>query len=149
MIKDGHTMTQTEKAMLEKVIKQVRNLDPAQLEELWDILKQWQSGKQRMYPRLDAQSSVDVVVGNRVIQTTSKNMSASGIFIDTSGKFEVDNEVRIVFNVPGYDKPFKMRGVIVRVESGGMAVKFEDITPYFKQILDDAIWEGSDRDKKS
>jgi hypothetical protein len=32
--------------------------------------------------------------------------------------------------------------MIVRVEENGIAVKFENITPYFKKIFDNIIWEN-------
>lgn len=127
---------------LDEIIRRVKNLDSEQQEDILNMLRDWQAGKQREYPRRETSAEIDVVVGNRVIQTTTRDMSASGIFINTSGRFETDKTVRIVFSVPGYDKPFKLEGMIVRVEENGLAIKFENITPYFKQILDDAIWEN-------
>ena len=132
--------------ILDEIINRVRNLDSKKQEELLELLKTWQVGKQRDYPRLDTKVDIDVVVGDRVIQTDSKDLSAGGIFINTSGKFETDQDVRVVFSAPGYDKPFKLTGSIVRVEQNGMAIKFENITPYFKEILDDAIWDNDKED---
>lgn len=127
--------------MLDEIIKRVKNLTDEQQEAVLGILEEWQTGKQREYQRLEASTDIDVVVGERVIQTTTRDLSASGIFINTSGRFETNKDVRIVFSVPGYEKPFKLEGTIVRVEQNGLAIRFENITPYFKQILDDAIWE--------
>jgi len=128
--------------MLDEIIKRVRNLTDNQQKEILQILKTWQTGKQREYQRLETRADIDVLVGDRIIQTDAKDISASGIYINTSGKFETDRSVRVVFSVPGYDKPFKLQGKIVRVEQNGMAIKFENITPYFKEILDDVIWEN-------
>ncbi len=131
--------------MLEEIIKRVKNLTDDQQEEVLEILKSWQQGKQREYQRKAARSDIDVVVGDKVIQTDTRDISASGIYINTSGKFEASKSVRVVFSVPGYDKPFKLTGMIVRVEQDGMAIKFENITPYFKKILDDVIWENEQK----
>jgi hypothetical protein len=49
--------------------------------------------------------------------------------------------------VPGSPKPFKHQGSIARVEETGIAIQFENITPYFKEILDDVIWENKDPEK--
>lgn len=135
--------------MLDDIIKRVRNLSQDQQKEILELLKTWQTGRQRDFQRLEAKASVDVVVGNRVIQTDAKDISASGIFINAAGKFETDKDVRVVFSIPGYDKPFKLRGKIVRVEDSGIAIEFENITPYFKTILDCVLWEKSSKEGNS
>lgn len=132
--------------MLDEIIKRVRNLTQDQQKEILEILKTWQAGKQREHQRLKSRVDIDVVVGDRIIQTDARDISASGIFINTSGKFETNKSVRVVFSVPGFDKPFKLQGMIVRVEKNGLAIKFENITPYFKKILDDVIWENKKQD---
>ncbi|MFA5906106.1 MAG: PilZ domain-containing protein [Desulfobacula sp.] len=124
----------------DEIIKRVRNLTKEQQKEMLEILDTWQSGKQREYQRLSAKSDIDVVVGDRIIKTRTSDISASGLFINVCGKFETRKNVRVVFTVPGYHKPFKLQGSIVRVEENGIAIKFENITPYFKKILDDVIW---------
>jgi len=136
----------TDMKMQDEIIKRVRNLSLDQKKEILEILKVWQSGKQREYKRLNTKTDIDVLVGDRVIQTDAKDISASGIFINVSGQFEINRDVRVVFSVPGYDKPFKLKGRIVRVEQNGIAIKFENITPYFKKILDDVIWENESPD---
>lgn len=128
--------------MLDEIINRVRNLNQDQQKEILEILKTWQVGKQREYQRLKAKSDIDVVVGNRVIQTDTSDISASGIYINTERKFETNKTVRIVFSIPGIDKSFKLKGMIVRVEKSGIAIEFENITPYFRKILDNIIWES-------
>ncbi len=133
--------------MLDEIIKRVRNITQDQQKQILEILKTWQTGKQRDFQRVETKVVTDVVVGDRVIQTDARDISASGIFINTSGKFETNKNVRVVFSVPGYDKPFKLQGMIVRVEKHGLAIKFENITPYFKKILDDVILENKESDE--
>lgn len=128
--------------MLEEIIRRVRNLTPDQQREILKSLKTLQTGKQRAFQRLKTRTDIDVVVGNRVIQTDAVDVSAGGIYINASGKFNINESVRIVFSVPGHDKPFKLQGVIARVGEDGVAIKFQNITPYFKKILDHAIWEN-------
>jgi len=137
---------ETDMKMLDEIIKRVRNITQDQQKEILEILKTWQAGKQRDFQRMETKVVIDVVVGDRVIQTDARDISASGIFINTSGKFETNKSVRVVFSVPGYDKPFKLQGMIVRVEKHGLAIKFENITPYFKKVLDDVIWENKKSD---
>lgn len=137
-------MMDADMKLQDEIIKRVRNLTKEQQEEILEILKTWQTGKQREYQRLPAKADIDVLVGERIIQTQTADISATGIFITATGKFEDHKSVRVVFSVPGYNKPFKLQGSIVRVEETGIAIKFENITPYFKKILDDVIWEHND-----
>ncbi len=133
----------------DEIIKKVKRLSPDKQEELLDILNGWQQGDEREFKRLNTRTDIDVASANRVVQTNMRDISASGIYINTSGKFEISEFVRVVFSIPGFDKPLKLQGKIVRVEQHGMAIIFEQITPYFKTILDDAIWKNQSEDKKS
>ncbi|MCP3871534.1 MAG: PilZ domain-containing protein [Desulfobacteraceae bacterium] len=134
---------------IDEIINRVRNLNLSQQEAVLGILKNWQPEKQREYQRKLAKADIDVVVGDKVIQTDTRDISASGIYINTSGKFETNKSVRIVFSIPGYDKPFKLKGIIIRVEEDGLAIQFEDVTPYFKKILDDVLWENENKGNDS
>lgn len=140
-------MMEPDMKLQDEIIKRVRNLTREQQEEILGILKSWQTGKQREYQRLQTKADIDVVVGDRVIRTQTADISAAGIFIQATGKFEPHKSVRVVFTVPGSSKPFKLQGSIARVEETGIAIQFENITPYFKEILDDVIWENKDPEK--
>lgn len=126
--------------MLDEIIKRVRNLTHDQQKEILGSLRTLQAGKRREYRRLEIKADIDVVVGDRVIQTNIGNISANGVFVNASGKFETDKSVRVVFSISGVDRPFKLKGNIVRVEENGIAIKFEDTSPYFKKILNNVIW---------
>lgn len=126
---------------VDEIIKRVDNLSSEQQNKMLSILKSWDSESHREYQRLSTQINIDVAIGNRVIQSSAENVSASGIYLRTSGKFSPDEKVRVVFTVPGMDKPFKLEGKVVRVEREGLAIQFEKITPYFKKMLDAVIWD--------
>lgn len=133
--------------ILDEIITKVRNLNQDQQKDILDILNHWQTGKQREYSRLKTRADVDVVVGDRVIQTDSGDISAGGIYINTTGNFEINKSARVLFSVPGFERPFKLKGVIVRVEKNGVAIRFKDITPYFKKFLDETIWKSRNSDE--
>jgi hypothetical protein len=126
----------------DEIINRVCNLSEDQQRQLLNILKTWQTGKQRAYQRLKIQSDVNVLIDDKVIKTNTLDISASGIYIDASGAIDTDKSVRVVFSIPGRDKPYKLDGTVVRVDENGMAIKFESVTPYFKEILDSAIWKN-------
>ena len=131
--------------IVDDIIKRVKNLTVKQQNEILDILKDWQTGKQREYQRLSRPLEIDVLIGDRVVQTDVRDISASGVYIKTRRQIKAEKDVRVVFSVPGTAKPFKLEGRVVRSDPGGLAVEFIQITPYFKKILDDAIWSGSQK----
>ncbi|MBW2653399.1 MAG: PilZ domain-containing protein [Deltaproteobacteria bacterium] len=126
--------------MLDEIIKRVHNLTQDQQKEILGTLRTLQAGKRREFRRLKIKADIDVVVGDRVIQTDIGDISANGVFINASGKFEINKSVRVVFSVSGVGRPFKLEGSIVRVAETGIAIKFENTTSYFKEILNNVIW---------
>lgn len=132
----------------DEIIKRVRNLTVQQQEKILKILEKWQKGRQRECQRLKTNTAVDLLVGEKLIQTRTIDISASGMYIKANEKFEINKSVRVVFNVPGHGKPFKLQGVIVRADDHGIAIKFENITPYFQEILDDVIWGNDNPEDK-
>ncbi len=130
--------------MTDEIIKRVNNLTLDQQKKVLENLHSLQQGKKRKSQRLKAKSDIDVVIGERVIQTDTRDISASGVYVNATGKFDMGTIVRLLFLVPGHNTPFKLQGEITRTEKNGMAIKFENITPYFNKILDDAIWKNID-----
>ena len=130
--------------MLDEIIQRVRSLTKAQQKEILQLLRTWQTGRQRDYQRLKIAADIDVVTKTRVIQSDTRDISASGIFVRVKGKFDPGESVRLGFSIPGYDKPFKLEGKIVRVEKEGVAIRFEKVSPYFKKMLDDMIWNNKE-----
>jgi hypothetical protein len=47
----------------------VRNLSTEKQKELLGILIDWQDGKQREYQRLSMPTGIDILIGDKVIQT--------------------------------------------------------------------------------
>ena len=124
---------------LEEISQRVRTLAPEEQQEILEIIK---SRQKRTFQRADKTVEIDVLVGEQLIQTVLKNISASGVFFKNSRQVDVDQDVRVVFAMPGVDKPFKLEGKIVRVEPDGLAVEFKEMTPYLMQILDEAVCQG-------
>ncbi len=130
---------------LEEINERVKELPDKLQDVLLKIIKSWQTGKQREFQRFDTPREIDVLIGDRVLQTNMKNISASGVFIKTSKLVDVKKNVKVVFSLSGAEKPFKLEGTVVRSDKNGLAVEFKKVTSYFKCILDDVIWREQDK----
>ncbi|WP_022663891.1 PilZ domain-containing protein [Desulfospira joergensenii] len=126
--------------MLQKIIKRVNNLTAEQQKQVLDFLQNLPNGGERGYPRKRTRLGIDIAGGNRVIQSDTRDISATGVFINTTGRLDPAGTVQVVFSLPKYEKPFKLQGEITRIEKNGIAIRFREVSPYFNQILDDAIW---------
>ncbi len=130
---------------LEEINERVKELPDKLQDVLLKIIRSWQTGKQREFQRFDTPREIDVLIGDRVLQTNMKNISASGVFIKTSKLVDVKKNVKVVFSLSGAEKPFKLEGTVVRSDKNGLAVEFKKVTSYFKCILDDVIWREQDK----
>lgn len=133
--------------MLNEIIKRIRNLTHEQQKEIMEYLEFMQQDGQRGYSRLSTELKIDAVVDNdKLILSNTRDISASGVYINTRGiKFENDKNVRVVFSIPRHDTPFKLHGEIIRIDKDGIAIRFDKVNPYFVKTLDGAIWKDEDR----
>ncbi len=127
----------------DKILKLIDSLPDERLSELEEILNTWLQDQKRQHARRTVSKQVDMVIQDqaRVHQRELKNISAGGVFINIKGKFEPGSEARLVFSLSESEKPLKLTGHIVRFEDAGIAIQFDNNTPYFQAFLDEQIWK--------
>ena len=72
---------------------------------------------------------------NRIYSDNITNISNNGIFIETNRSLKIREIIPLSFNMQGYDRPFKIRGIVVRSNLRGVGVEFKEIQPYIAQML--------------
>ena len=92
----------------------------------------------RDYPRMDCNLLVDFSVDGKAYRGYLRDISAGGIFIVTSEKFEIDQDVLLCFSLyeSNENLPFKIYGRIKRIFADGIGVQYHDITDYQQRTLD-------------
>lgn len=119
--------------IVDKITERVRNLTKEQQK---DVLRYIQSiYDPREYNRSTQRVEIDAVVGDRVIQSDTRDISAGGAFVNTNAILEPGSTARVVFSIPGQDKPFKLYSKVVRTEEEGVAFQFNKMANYSRQIL--------------
>ncbi len=95
----------------------------------------------RKHKRYKASLDVDAVIGDQIVQSTTRDICSNVIFIDTQIKVQTGEDACVVFTVPKEDgkKPLKLYGKSVRTDPKGIAIQFEGLSPYFMEILDETI----------
>lgn len=73
---------------------------------------------------------IDYKVSGRTFKGYILDMSAFGVFIETSDNFFGGQEIIMSFSVPNYQKPLKLAGEIVWSSQQGIGVKFTHLTQH-------------------
>ena len=97
-------------------------------EEMWQLLEELeerQNKKQRKYSRKGFLTTIEYNVDNRYYRDFIQDISGSGIFIKTSQTFSVGQTILMTFMTPDNQKPFRIKGEIIRIHKDGIGVKFK------------------------
>jgi Tfp pilus assembly protein PilZ len=95
----------------------------------------------REYPRLACYLMVDFASGEKAYRSCIRDISASGVFIETTDAFKAGQEISLCFTLSESNEmlPFKLRGKVTRVLSDGIGVQYEDMTDYQRDIINALI----------
>ena len=92
----------------------------------------------REYPRLACYIMADFASGNKAYRSCIRDISASGVFIETTDVFKVGQEIALCFSISDSEAmlPFKTKGRVTRLYPDGIGVQYENISHYQRDILD-------------
>lgn len=82
----------------------------------------------REFSRKDYKKEVDFVLNERIFKGFIQNLSASGMFIETSESFSEGQIITLTFDLPEPGEHIKVSGKIARLIPGvGFGVKFNKV----------------------
>jgi Tfp pilus assembly protein PilZ len=98
----------------------------------------------REYPRLACYIMVDFASGDKAYRSCIRDISASGVFIETTDKFKVGQAIALCFTISESDEmlPFKTKGKVTRLYPDGIGVQYEHISRYQRDILDALVHQA-------
>mgnify|MGYP001826456312 FL=1 len=103
----------------------IDRMSESEMRQLLNKLEERQHKERRSYRRKDFSTMVDYNVADRYYRDFIQNISERGVFIKTTETFSKGQETLMTFMSPDYQKPFKIKGEIVRVHTEGVGVKFK------------------------
>lgn len=91
----------------------------------------------REFPRLSCYLMVDFAAGGKAYQSCIRDISASGVFIETTDTFEKGQDISLCFTLSEAHEmlPFKINGYVTRTYSDGIGVCYKDVTEYQRDII--------------
>ena len=93
----------------------------------------------REFPRVPCNISLDLAADGRAIKCFAIDISAGGMFIESPETFTMGQAVSICFSVDHEQLALKLKASVVRLEHGGIGVKYDSLTSYQLEIMKDLI----------
>ena len=111
----------------------INSMSDEEMRQLLKDLEEWQHSKheKRKDPRRSTLINITYSSDQkRIFEDFVRNISAGGLFIETNLLSELGQELKMTFSHPDSGDPIKVLGKIVRVDSGGIGVKFDTLLSY-------------------
>jgi Tfp pilus assembly protein PilZ len=127
--------------IIAKIFVLIQQLDKNSLLDRLSVLKDPAYQWVREYPRLNCLMLIDFAAQGRAYRSCIRDISAKGMFIETSESFEPGQELALCFTLSEANEsmPFKVKGRVTRAYPGGIGVQYEKITHYQREILNTLI----------
>jgi len=112
----------------------IDDMSETEMRQLLKDLESWRKSKneKRRYPRRSTPMEITYSSDQRrVFEDFIRNISAGGLFIETNLVTELGQKLTMTFSHPDSGDPIKVLGKIIRVDSGGIGVKFNKLLSDF------------------
>ncbi len=121
----------------ERIIEEIERLSPEEKIELLQHLenRRKQTDNRRFHRRpffLEVSYRDDQ---HRIYQDFVRDLSAGGLFLETSEPHLIGQEIELDFNLPGLEKPLPVKGKIVRKRPGGVGIRFQQPFRFLQNFL--------------
>lgn len=110
--------------ILALIVKEINRMSDVEIRQFYQEVQERQHGKSRKHDRKDFLMIADYSVNDQYYRDFIQDISESGVFIKTSQTFSPGQKIQMTFMSPDYQKPFKIKGEIVRVHTAGVGIKF-------------------------
>jgi len=91
----------------------------------------------REYPRLSCYLMVDFASGGKAYRSCIRDISAGGVFIETTDNFREGQDIALCFTLAEANEtlPFKVKGKVTRIYPDGIGVQYQNMTEYQRDII--------------
>ena len=113
-------------ARLFELISYISESEKRDLLEVLEILHESKPAERRKYRRKAPLTSIDCLMHEVVLKNCIQNISRTGAFIETAHSFCVGQKLSMAIPFEGYEEAVQLSGTIVRVDSDGVAVEFDE-----------------------
>ena len=120
---------------IKKLFDAILKLSQEQQTQVMIYVEELLAENKRISVRKACKIPISYATQNRIYSDNIADISKSGLFIETKRPLDVGEEIVLSFNMHGYDRPFKIKGNIVRSNQQGIGVEFKEVNPYIAEML--------------
>jgi len=121
--------------IISKLFQVVINLGEEQQLALLRHAEELLVKEKRINIRKACEIPLNYAANNRVYSNHIKNISRSGVFIETQRPFIVGEEIIMSFKLEGFERPLKIKGEIAHATREGVGVEFKDLSTYIEEMI--------------
>lgn len=136
---DGIAGARERQLLIARFFLLINQLDEADLLRFMNRYEQKRFAMLREFPRVPCNLSLDLAADGRAINCFAIDISAGGMFVESCEPFTMSQTVSICFSLTDDQIPLKVKGRVVRLEHGGIGIKYESLTSYQIEIMKDLI----------
>lgn len=129
----------TRQMLIAKLFLLTNQLSETQIQQCMNRSEQKRLTIFRDYPRVACNFMLDLASNGRAVNCFARDISANGIFVESCEPFTMGQRVSLCFTLDDSRLSLKLKGKVVRLEHGGAGIKYEALTTYQLEIMDDIV----------
>ena len=136
---DGISGARDRQLLIARFFLLINQLEETDLLKFMNRYEQKRFAMLREFPRVPCNISLDLAADGRAINCFAMDISAGGMFVESCEPFTMGQSVSLCFSLSDNQLPLKIKGRVVRLEHGGIGVKYESLTSYQLEIMKNLI----------
>lgn len=136
---DGVVAARDRQLLIARFFLLINQLSEADLLRFMNRYEQKRFAMLREFPRVPCNITLDLAADGRAINCSATDISAGGMFVESCESFTMNQTVSICFSVAENQLALKIKGRVVRLEQGGIGIKYESLTNYQVEIMKNMI----------
>lgn len=136
---DGISGARERQLLIARFFLLINHLNETDLLRFMNRYEQKRFAMLREFPRVPCNISLDLAADGRAINCFAKDISAGGVFVESCEPFTMGQSVSICFSLADDHLAFKLKGRVIRLEDGGIGIKYESLTSYQLEIMKNMI----------
>ena len=124
---------------VDRLFEIISDMSEEEQKELLNDLEGRVIKKKRKHPREGCLITVDYVTKGRAYQNFIQDISTEGVFIETRESFAVGDKSLLTISYSNEQRPFKIEGEVVRIDSKGVGIKFKKVSQVQEELINSII----------
>jgi hypothetical protein len=136
---DGVVAARDRQLLIARFFLLINQLSEADMLRFMNRYEQKRFSMLREFPRVPCNITLDLAADGRAINCSAMDISAGGMYVESCESFAMNQPVSICFSVVDDQLALKIKGRVIRLEQGGIGIKYESLTSYQIEIMKNMI----------